>query len=169
MSQRDNHEARTDLYSPVATGGMINATRDYYSGIKKDNGKPAYSAGAIYRMQTDSRLMQGHQNYVHSGTGRLLVEYEHINAAAEAEKRQKRNPRAKLSRLESQAPLTPGVKGKEQALAAMTPAARGIAEGKTLVRQSNQRRGVPSNTNLYPETRGAGSVKKTRNLRGPIR
>jgi hypothetical protein len=167
--QRENHEGRTDLYSPVATGGMINATRDYYSGIKKDNGKPAYSPRAIYTMQADPRLMQGHKDYVHSGTGRFLVESEHINAAAAQEKRQKRNPRAALSRLESQAPLTPGVKGREQALAAMTPAARSIAEGKTMVRQSNQRRGVPSNTNLYPEAKASGSVKKTRNIRGPIR
>jgi len=168
MAGRDR-SAATDLYSPVATGGMINATRDYYSGIKKDNGKPAYSPGAVYRMQTDTRLMQGHKDYVHSGTGRFLVESGHVSASAEAEKRQRRNPRAKLSRLESQAPLTPGVKGRDQALAAMDPAARSIAEGKTMVRQSNQRRGVPSNTNLYPEAKAAGSVKKTRNIRGPIR
>lgn len=168
MSGRDRSSA-TDLYSPVATGGMINATRDYYSGIKKDNGKPAYSAGAVYRMQADPRLMQGHKDYIHSGSTRFLVESQHVEAAAAQEKRQKRNPRAALSRLESFAPLTPGVKGREQALAAMDPAARGIAEGKTMVRQSNQRRGVPSNTNLYDSTKASGSVKKTRNLRGPIR
>ena len=168
MAGRDRSSA-SDLYSPVATGSMISGARDYYSNMKKDNGKPVHSPGAVQRMSTDPRLIPGHKDYEHSGSNRFLIESQHINASTEAEKRQRRNPRAALSRLESQAPLIPGVKGREQALAAMDPAARGIAEGKTMVRQSNQRRGVPSNTNLYPETRGAGSVKKTRNLRGPIR
>ena len=168
MAGRDRSSA-TDLYSPVATGSMISGARDYYSTMKKNNGKPVHSPGAVQRMSTDPRLIPGHKDYEHSGSNRFLIESQHINASAEQEKRQKRNPRAALSRLESQAPLTPGVKGKEQALAAMTPAARSIAEGKAEIRGLNKRRGVAGNTNLYDTTLAAGSVKKTRNLRGPIR
>lgn len=168
---REGHKNRTDLYTPVAglpfaTSEMIQATRERYGSMRNDKGKPAYTPGAVYNMSLDPRLMEGHQDYAHSGIDRFMIESQHVADDRETTVRRRANVKRfvgdKASRANSFAPLVKGVKGKEEALAAMDHNARDIARGKTQVRAAAKLRGIPGNTYLGPEARAAGSTRKTR-------
>ena len=70
-------------------------------------------------------------------------------------------PKYKASpRVQSNAPLVKGVKGKAQALGNMTAIAKSSALAKARVRAENKAKGLPANTGMSKIGRAMGSTKK---------
>ncbi len=60
---RENHENRVDLYEK---------TKEKYL-----SGNPEMHPDLVARLASDSRLHEGHPDYLHSGVDRMLVEGSH--------------------------------------------------------------------------------------------